>query len=145
MVRASQSLLELYQSREDSRINGKEFDRHSGQRLDLILRSTRHLSQNPLIQRLDRVKKSEKRKDQEDVLEASATSDVLQAIHVHTRNIRDQLGQLTAEEAESLSGDSPDGASVTIGQLQTPRISDLCRTIRASTRMVAKRFKNGTP
>lgn len=150
IVRASESLTDLFESWSCSRLARAEFDRLAGQRLELIRKSSRHLSQNPLVARIDRAKK-QPRKPESGKASASSSGlsleeipSTLGQIAQKARMVRKQVEQLNGQspgEAPGQPGRGPSRTTVTVGELQAPRIKDLCKEMKTAAEMVAERFR----
>ena len=150
IVRASESLTYLFESWSGSKLAREEFDRLARQRLKLIRKSSRHLYDNPLVARLDRVKKPNRKSESGS---ASASSpelnleeipSTLDQIAQKARMVRKQVEQLdrqSSEEAPGQAGRGPSRTTVTVGELQAPRIADLCKEMITAAERVAERLR----
>ncbi len=150
IVRASESLADLFESWSASKLAREEFDRLAGQRLELIRKSSRHLSENPLVARIDRVKKQERKSESGNASGASSEVSLreipstLDQIARKARMVRKQVEQLDRQasgEGPGEPGRGPSRATVTVGELQAPRIGDLCKEMRAAVERIAERFR----
>ena len=150
IVRASESLTDLFASWSGSKLTRQEFDRLAGQRLELIRKSSRHLSENPLVARIDRVKKPDKKSESGNASEASSELSLeeipstLDQIAQKARMVRKRLEQLTRQGSSKAPGEpqrGPSRTTVTVGELQAPRIRDLCKEMRAAAEKVSELFR----
>ncbi len=150
IVRASESLTGLFESWSGSKLTREEFDRLAGQRLELIRKSSRHLSENPLVARLDRVKKQDRKSESGNAsaspsqLSLEEIPSTLDQIAQKARMVRKQVEQLAGQSSGQAPGQPEPGPSrttVTVGELQAPRIEDLCKEMRAAAERVAERFR----
>ena len=110
IVRASESLTDLFASWSGSKLTRQEFDRLAGQRLELIRKSSRHLSENPLVARIDRVKKPDRKSESGNASESSSELSLeeipstLDQIAQKARMVRKRLEQLTGQALQRGSG-----------------------------------------
>ena len=151
IVRASESLTVLFASWSGSKLTRQEFDRLAGQRLELLRESSRHLSENPLVARIDRVKKPDGKSESGSASESSTSElsleeipSTLDQIAQKARMVRKRLEQLTRQGSGGAPGEpqrGPGRTTVTVGELQAPRIRDLCKEIRATAEKVEARFR----
>ena len=149
IVRASESLTTLFEAWSGSRLSREEFDRLSGQRLDLIKKSSRRLSENPLVERVDRVKKpvaarSEKPSGDPVALATEEIPPTLSASAEKARLVKKQLEQLGSRDSDGVSGrgrPAPAGPTVTVEELQAPRIRDLCKEMTTATDRVTQSLR----
>ena len=144
IVRASESLTDLFASWSGSKLTRQEFDRLAGQRLELIRKSSRHLSENPLVDRIDRVKKPDRKSESGNASEPSSELSLeeipstLDQLTQKARMVRKRLEQLTRQAPGE---PRPSRTTVTVGELQAPRIGDLCKEMRAAADKVSARFR----
>ena len=149
VVRASESLTDLFESWAGRKLAREEFNRLAGQRLKLIRESSRRLSSNPLLVRIDRVKKQDRKAQSGNASQSSPQLSLeeipstLDAITRSARMVRKQVEQFDSQS----SGPAPPGrgagpATVTLGELQAPRIGDLCKEMRAAAERVAARLED---
>ena len=150
IVRASESLTHLFASWSGSKLTRQEFARLAGQRLELIRKSSRHLSENPLVARIDRVKKPNRKSESGNASESSSELSLeeipstLDQIAQKARMVRKGLEQLTRQPSREAPGGpqrGPSRTTVTVGELQAPRIRDLCKEMRAAAEKVSERFR----
>ena len=146
IVRASESLSDLFTSWSGLKLTRQEFDRLAGQRLELIRKSSRHLSENPLVARLDQVKKPDRKSQSGNASESSSELSLeeipstLDQITQKARMVRKQLEQLT-RQAPGEPQRGPSRTTVTVRELQAPRIRVLCKEMRVAAEKVSERFR----
>ena len=150
IVRASESLADLFESWSGSKLASEEFDLLAGQRLELIRQSSRHLSENPLVARIDRVKKQDRKPESGNASASSSELSLeeipstLEQIAQKARMVRKQVEQLdrrSSGEAPGEPGRGPSRTTVTVRELQAPRIGDLCKEMRTAAERVEERFR----
>ncbi len=146
IIRASESLTDLFQKWSDSSLQSKDFEPLAKDRLKLIRNSSKHVSENPLVARIDRPKEKQKPTG----FKSSSSSrdlgleeipSVLAAITEKARLVQEQLRQLESGDSDETSDGperGPNRPTVTLGELQAPRISSLCGDMRAQAGKVAK-------
>lgn len=150
MVSASESLLLLFRKRAEQEIDAAHFETLTEQRLKLIRTSARQLAENPVIERMDRAKKgSEKglaKENDPDVEPADpGVPPALNRLVNRTQALRRQLHQLEqGGPGRTDSGERrPRRSTVTVEELQQPRIRDLCKEIRMDSETIARSLKSG--
>ncbi len=150
IVRASESLTDLFASWSVSKLTRQEFDRLAGQRLELIRKSSRQLSENPFVARIDQVKKPGRRSESGNASDSSSDLSLeeipstLDEIAQKARMVRKRLEQLIRQDSRKAAGEperEPSRGTVTVGELQAPRIRDLCKEMRAAAEQVSARFR----
>ena len=150
IVRASESLTDLFASWSVSKLTRQEFDRLAGQRLELIRKSSRQLSENPFVARIDQVKKPGRRSESGNASDSSSDLSLeeipstLDEIAQKARMVRKRLEQLIRQDSRKAAGEperAPSRGTVTVGELQAPRIRDLCKEMRAAAEQVSARFR----
>ena len=150
IVRASESLTDLFASWSVSKLTRQEFDRLAGQRLELIRKSSRQLSENPFVARIDQVKKPGRRSESGNASDSSSDLSLeeipstLDEIAQKARMVRKRLEQLIRQDSRKAAGEPervPSRGTVTVGELQAPRIRDLCKEMRAAAEQVSARFR----
>ena len=146
IVRASESLTDLFASWSGSKLTRQEFDRLAGQRLELIRKFSRHLSENLLVIRLGELKESVRRSESG---KASGTSPDLTLQEIPTaldeiaqkaRTVKKRLEELIQPASRRGPGEAeqgPNRSTVTVGELRAPKIRDLCKQIRAAAKRVS--------
>ncbi len=149
IVGASESLTNLFESWSEAKLAPEEFDRLARHRLELIRKSSRHLSENPLVARMDRVKKPAQKSESGNASASSSELSLeeipstLNQIAQKARMVRKQVEGLDRQSSGAPPGEperGPRRTTVTVQELQAPRIGDLCKEMRAAAGRVAERL-----
>jgi len=147
LVRASESLANLFQQWSESKLQGRNFSLLANDRLVLIRKSSNNVSKNPIVVWLDSGKSKRKIKGPNsldfspDLSSLEAISLVLSKIRENARLVQDQLKNLETSDSELDLKELHRGntlSTITLEELKSLTIGRLCQNIQAQADRILK-------
>ncbi len=147
IMRASESLENLFQQWAKSKLQGGEFSLLAKNRLVLIQQSSKNVSKNPIVVWLDSGKSKRKIKGPSnldfppDLSSLEAISLVLLGIRENARLVQDQLKNLETSDNELYLKESHREntlSTITLEELKSLPIGRLCQNIQAQASKILK-------
>ena len=138
IVRASESLENLFQQWEKSKLQGGEFSLLAKNRLVLIQQSSKNVSKNPIVVWLDSGKSKRKIKGPSNL---DFPSLVLLGIRENARLVQDQLKNLETSDSELYLKElhrENTLSTITLEELKSLPIGRLCQNIQAQANKILK-------
>ena len=147
IVRASESLENLFQQWSESKLQGRNFSPFAKDRLVLIRKSSKNVLKNPIVVWLDSGKSKRKIKGpnsldfSQDLSSLEAISLVLSGIRENARLVQDQLKNLETSDSElSLKELHRENtlSTITLEELKSLPIGRLCQNIQVQADRILK-------